>query len=106
VVLATLPLGTSSDGVLRRTGHRTWQNVPGGRRLSALFTSSSTAIVRVLTSTACAIRETLPENVCAGYAATKKHHGSAIRNARRMPREPDDQRAVAVDDADDRRSGA
>ena len=42
------------------------------RRPSALFTSSSTAIVRVLTSTDCEIRDTVPENVWPGYAATEK----------------------------------
>src|SRR4030095_3864359 len=70
VVLATLLLGTRSDGAVRRTGHLTWQNVPGARRPSALSTSSSTAMVRVATSTDCEIREIVPLNVCPGYAAT------------------------------------
>src|SRR5206468_3063171 len=72
VVLATLPFGTRREGAVRCTGHWTWQNVPGASRPSALFTSSSTAMVRVATSTDCEIRETVPVNVCPGYAVTVK----------------------------------
>jgi hypothetical protein len=77
VVLATLPAGTKSDGAVRRTGHMTCVNVPGASRPSALFTSNSTAIVRVVTSTACEIRDTEPVNVWPGYAATENDKGSA-----------------------------
>jgi hypothetical protein len=48
----------------RRTGHCTWLNCPGARRPSALATSSSTAIVRVATSTARAMRATRPVKRC------------------------------------------
>ena len=88
VVAATLPLGTKSDGAVRRTGQRTWQNVPGASRPSLLATSSSTAIVRVATSTACAIRATVPDNVWPGYAATVKGISAPSSSPRCRPRAP------------------
>ena len=46
--------------------------LPGARRPSALGTSSSTAMVRVLTSTDRATRATVPVNASPGYAAKVK----------------------------------
>ena len=105
VVFATLALGTSSDGAVRRTGQRTWQNVPGASRPSALLTSSSTAIVLLPTSTDWEIRATVPANVWPGYAATVNDNDVPLRDACgvRLGNRDHEPQSIALDDADDRR---
>src|SRR6266481_5114374 len=72
VVLATDDVGTKSVASERRTGQSTSGNMPEARRPLGFVTSSSTGIVRVLTSTERAIRATVPVKVWFGNADTLK----------------------------------
>src|SRR5262245_52534832 len=66
VVVTMLVGGTSSDGCGRLTGHCTSGYIPGLRRRSGFWTSSSTAIDRVFSSRSCDIRLITPKNVSPG----------------------------------------
>src|SRR5918912_970733 len=62
--------GTSNDGCGRCTGQDTSGYMPGASFRSGFFTSSSTAIVRVLGSRSWATKLMTPENAVPGYAGT------------------------------------
>src|SRR5690349_1863490 len=72
VVRATAETGTKSVGSDRRTGQSTSGNIPELKRPSEFWTSSSTGIVRVFTSTEWAMRATVPTKVWLGNAETLK----------------------------------
>src|SRR4029077_19270060 len=70
VVRATEDIGTKRVASERCTGQSTSGNIPEARRPLGFVTSSSTGIVRVLTSTERAIRATVPVKVGFGNADT------------------------------------
>src|SRR5215471_9642495 len=70
VVVTTLVGGTNSEDRGFRTGQRTSGYIPGANLRSGFFTSSSTAIVLVLSSSECATRAMAPRKISPGYAGT------------------------------------
>src|SRR5215469_11459721 len=61
LVVTTLVRGVHREGCSRRTGHFTVGYIPGESEPSRLITSNSTAMVRVVSCSACATRATVPE---------------------------------------------
>src|SRR2546426_11452851 len=72
VVRATAEVGTKRVGSGRPTGQSASGNIPGASFPELFATSSSTGIVRVFTSTECAILATVAVKISPGKAGTVK----------------------------------